>query len=128
MNASCLQLNYLLCDDEDKKSFVTVIYLYTPLRRHHTVYLFSSHLENRGLLLTDEHTDVRVAQVSAVDLAVAASGVDVCEGLVDLQRPHALVVHAVRGDAPLLAQRPEADGPVGAARQTLGHRWQDEWA
>lgn len=41
------------------------------------------------------------------------------KGLVDLQGPHAFVVHSVRGDTPLLAQRPEADGPIRAAGQTL---------
>jgi len=78
-----------------------------------------THLEHWRLLLADEQADVGVAQVGAVDLLVAAAGVDVREGLVHLQRPHALVVHAVRGDTPLLAQRPQADGAVRAARQTL---------
>lgn len=42
-----------------------------------------------------------------------------CEGLVDLQGPDAFIVHPVRGDAPLLAEGPQADGPVGAAGQAL---------
>jgi hypothetical protein len=41
------------------------------------------------------------------------------EGLVDLQGPNALVVDPVGGDAALLAQGPQPDGPVRAARQTL---------
>ena len=41
------------------------------------------------------------------------------EGLVDLQGPHALVVDPVGGDAALLAEGPQPDGPVRAARQTL---------
>lgn len=63
-----------------------------------------SYFKHRGLLLTDEHTDVWVPQVSAVDLLVSSSRVNVGEGLVDLQGPHTLVVHPVRGDAPLLAE------------------------
>lgn len=78
-----------------------------------------SHFEHGGLLLTDEHADVGVTQVCAVDLFVSASRVDVSEGLIDLQGPNPFVVHPVGGDAPLLAERPQADGPVWTARQAL---------
>lgn len=63
-----------------------------------------SYFKHRSLFLTDEHTDVGVPQVSAVDLFVSSSRVNVSEGLVDLQGPHALVMHPVGGDAPLLAE------------------------
>lgn len=64
----------------------------------------ASYFEHRGLLLTDENTDVWVTQVSAVDLLVSASRIDVCEGLIDLQGPNPFVVHPVGGDTPLLAE------------------------
>lgn len=84
--------------------------------------LHSSYFEHWCFFLTDEHTDIWVTQVSAVNLLVPASGVNVREGFVDLQRPHAFIVHPVRSDAPLLAQRPQSDGPVRAPRQTLQRR------
>lgn len=71
-----------------------------------------SYFEHRGLLLTDEHADVWVTQIRAVDLFVSAARIYVREGLVDLQGPHAFIVHAVGGDTPLLAKRPKANGPV----------------
>lgn len=80
------------------------------------------YFEHWGLLLTDEHTDVWVTQVSAVDLFVAASRIDVCKGLIDLQGPDPFIVHPVGGDTPLLAERPQADGPVWTARQALWRR------
>lgn len=64
----------------------------------------SSHFQHRGLLLTDEHADVGISQISAVDLFVSASRINVREGLVDLQGPHPFVVHPVGGDTPLLPQ------------------------
>lgn len=78
-----------------------------------------SYFEHWCLLLTNEHTDVWVAQISAVDLFVSAAGIDVRKGLIDLQGPNPFVVHPVGGDTSLLAQRPQADGPVRAARQAL---------
>lgn len=63
-----------------------------------------SYLKHWGLLLTDEHTDVWVTQVSAVDLFVSASRIDVCKGLIDLQGPNPFIVHPVGGDTPLLAE------------------------
>lgn len=74
--------------------------------------VLTSYLQHRSLLLTDQHADVWVSQVSAVDFLVSASGIYMCKGLVDLQGPDAFIMHPVRGDAPLLAERPQADGPV----------------
>ena len=70
------------------------------------------YLEDRSLLFTDEHTNVWVTQVGAVDLLVPASRVDVCEGLIDLQSPHTFVMETIGGDTPLLTQRPQTDGPI----------------
>lgn len=81
-----------------------------------------SYFQHWGLLLTNEHTDVWVPQVSAVDLFVSSSRINMSEGLVDLQGPNTLVVHPVGGDAPLLAEGPQPDGAIGAARQALGTR------
>lgn len=66
--------------------------------------LLASYFEHWGLFLTDEHTDVWVTQVSAVDLLVSASRIDVCKGLIDLQGPNPFIVHPVGGDTPLLAK------------------------
>lgn len=63
-----------------------------------------SYFEHGGLLLTDEHTDVWVTQVSAVDLFVPSTRINVSKGLVDLQGPNALVMNPVGGDTPLLAE------------------------
>lgn len=89
--------------------------------------VLTSYFEHRGLFLADEHTDVWVSQVRAVNLLVPASRVNVCEGLVDLQGPDAFVVYPVRGDAPLLAERPQADGPVRAPRQALRRSEKHNW-
>lgn len=63
-----------------------------------------SYFEHWCFLLTDEHADVWVTQVSAVDFFVSATRIDVCEGLVDLQGPDPLIVHPVGGDTPLLTE------------------------
>lgn len=81
--------------------------------------VLASYFKHRSFLLTDEDADVRVAQVGAVDLFVSASRVNVCKGLIDLQGPDSFIMHPVGGDTPLLAQRPQADGPIWAAWQTL---------
>lgn len=85
----------------------------------HAIAISRSHLQHRRFLLTDQHTDIWIAQVSAVYLPVAAPGVNVRKGLVDLQRPDALVMNAVRGDTPLLTQRPQPDRPVRTPWKTL---------
>ena len=64
----------------------------------------TSYLKHRGLLLTDEHADVRVTQVSAVDLFVSSSRIHMRKCLIDLQGPHPFVVHPVGGDTPLLPE------------------------
>ena len=80
------------------------------------LYLYwAPYFEHRSLLLTDEHADVWVAEVSAIDLFVPASGVNVCEGLVDLEGPHPFVVDPIGGDTPLLTERPKTYGPIGTA-------------
>lgn len=66
--------------------------------------IMASYFEHRGLLFTDEHTNVWVTQVSAVDLFISAARIDVCKGLIDLQGPHPFVMHAVCGNTPLLAK------------------------
>lgn len=66
--------------------------------------ILASYFEHRSLLLTDENTDVWVTQVSAVDLLVSPSRIDVCEGLIDLQGPNPFIVHPVGGNTPLLAE------------------------
>ena len=58
-------------------------------------------------------------QVGGPDVPVPAGRVDGGEGLVGLQRPHTLSVDVVGSKAPLLAQRPQLDGPVRAARYAL---------
>lgn len=63
-----------------------------------------SYFEHWSLLLTDQHSDVWVTQVSAVDLLVSASRIDMCEGFIDLQGPNPFIVHPVGGDTPLLAE------------------------
>ncbi|TNN50152.1 hypothetical protein EYF80_039641 [Liparis tanakae] len=91
------------------------------IRRGHThtsvdsralTHLLTDDLVVETQIAGDQHADVGVTQVGAVDLLVPASRVDVCKGLVDLQGPDALIVHPVRGDAPLLPERPQADGAV----------------
>lgn len=93
----------------------------TPIVRNRKFVLsiIASYFEHRSFLLTDEHTDVWVTQVSAVDLFVSASRIDVCKGLIDLQGPHPLIMHAVCGYTPLLAKWPQADSPVWTTWQAL---------
>lgn len=63
-----------------------------------------SYFKHGGFLLTDEHTDIWVTQISAVDLFVSASRINVRKGLIDLQGPNPFIVHSVGGDASLLAK------------------------
>lgn len=62
-----------------------------------------SYFEHRGLLFTNEHSDVWVTQVGTVNLFVSASRIHVCKSLIDLQGPHPFVMHPVGGNTPLLA-------------------------
>lgn len=92
----------------------------------HICKVFLSHLQHGCFLLTYEHTNVRVAQIRAVYLTITTSGVNMREGFIDLQRPDALIVNAVRGDTPLLTQRPESNRPVWASRKTLSQHTADQ--
>lgn len=140
MHCFCISLQY--CDKIQRVFFGISIFFYIPKHQSkllnkffsfHFFYVYcmsrrhcinsslgsSSYFEHRGLLLTDENTDVWVSQVGAVNLLVSASRVDVRKGFVDLQGPDAFIVYPVRGDASLLAQGPQADGPIRATRQAL---------
>ena len=66
-------------------------------------------------LPADEGVSVRLTEIRHEDVGVSPSGDNLAERLVRLESPDSFLVTRVGGDTPLLAQRPEFDGPIAGS-------------
>ena len=76
----------------------------------------SSHFEDGRGFFKNQLTSVLLSHVGVPNTAVASGWVERREAVVCEQRPHALLVHLVRGNAALLAERPQLHSPVRTPR------------